>query len=164
MDGQGPEHSSARIERFLQLLNDDPRVIPEVSGIVNRNIQNSNFQVCNPTSSANYFHMLKRQMNRNFRKPLVVSSPKKLLRLKQACSELSEFSENMKFSQIRTESHSKVLNNQSGVKKLLICSGQVYFDLVERRDKLNRYVNFIIIIYLGRCHHCYGTNRSVPLS
>jgi len=78
MDGQGPEHSCARIERFLLMLNDDPRKIPDEEERLLRNIQNANFQVCNPSYAANYFHLLKRQLRRDFRKPLIVSSPKKL--------------------------------------------------------------------------------------
>lgn len=140
-DGQGPEHSCARIERFLQLLNDDPRVIPNEEERYVRLIQNCNFQVCNPSYAANYFHMLKRQLKRDFRKPLIVSSPKKLLRLKQACSNLNEFNETLKFTQVRPEADPKITSNYNGVKKLLICSGQVYYDLVARREKLNRNVN-----------------------
>ena len=140
MDGQGPEHSCGRIERFLLMLNDDPRVIKYSEEKASRNIQDSNFQVCNPSYAANYFHLLKRQLRRDFRKPLVISSPKKLLRLKGACSDLSEFTEN-KFAQVRTESNPKVTQNMNGVKKLLICSGQVYYELIARREKLNRWVN-----------------------
>jgi len=140
MDGQGPEHSCARIERFLLMLNDDPRKIPDEEERLLRNIQNANFQVCNPSYAANYFHLLKRQLRRDFRKPLIVSSPKKLLRLKGACSDINEFT-NFKFTQVRTETNPKITQNPSGVKKLLICSGQVYYDLVTRRDKLNRNVN-----------------------
>jgi len=140
MDGQGPEHSSARIERFLLMLNDDPRVIPILDQQYTRLIQDTNFQVCNPSFAANYFHLLKRQLRRDFRKPLIVSSPKKLLRLKAACSDLNEFTEKTKFTYVRQESNSKIASNPKGVKKLIICSGQVYYDLISRRDKLNRTV------------------------
>lgn len=91
MDGQGAEHSSCRIERFLQQLDDDPRDIPDIDTMNNR-IKYSNMQVCNPSTSANYFHLLRRQLLRNFRKPLIVSSPKKLLRFKGANSEIKDFS------------------------------------------------------------------------
>ncbi len=140
MDGQGPEHSCGRIERYLLMLNDDPRIIPESDEKHIRVIQDANFQVCNPSFAANYFHLLKRQLRRDFRKPLIVSSPKRLLRLKQACSDIIEFNEKLKFSLVREEKDPKITKNSKGVKTLIICSGQVYYDIVARREKLNRNV------------------------
>ena len=84
-DGQGPEHSSARLERFLELSDDDPFNIPtqeQYKGDKNISFTLSNIQVCVPTTPANYFHLLRRQLRRNFRKPLIIMSPKKLLRHK----------------------------------------------------------------------------------
>jgi len=139
MDGQGPEHSCARVERFLQNLDDDPRVIPNLDESKKMWIQTSNFQVCNPSFAANYFHLLRRQIKRNFRKPLIVSSPKRLLRLKAASSTIEEFS-TPTFMSVRPEMDQNVIDNTKNVKKLLICSGQVYYDLLARRTKLNRTV------------------------
>lgn len=136
MDGQGPEHSSCRIERFLELVDDDYRKIPDI----NSQIQSTNMQVCNPSFSANYFHVLLRQMKRQFRKPLVLSSPKKLLRFKQANSNIADFGEGLRFLKVRPEYLPEVNKNSQNVKKILICSGQVYYDLWNRREKLKRNV------------------------
>ncbi|HEY3822691.1 MAG TPA: 2-oxoglutarate dehydrogenase E1 component [Polyangiaceae bacterium] len=111
-EGQGPEHSSARIERFLQLAAED------------------NIQVCNPTTPAQFFHMLRRQVNRPWRKPLVVFTPKSLLRHPQAVSTLDEMA---------TGSFHRVLGDAKAdpatVKRILLCSGKVYFDLEAERAK-----------------------------
>jgi len=141
MDGQGPEHSSCRIERFLELMDDDYRKIPDV----NLQIQKTNMQLCNPSFSANYFHLLLRQVKRQFRKPLIVPSPKKLLRFKQANSNIEDFNEGLRFLKVRPEYKAEVLANASNVKKVLICSGQVYYDLWNRREQLKRNVNNFII-------------------
>jgi 2-oxoglutarate dehydrogenase E1 component len=141
MDGQGPEHSSARLERFLELMDDDYRKIPEVfSSDHVMQIQKTNMQVCNPTFSANYFHLLIRQLKRQFRKPLIIATSKKLLRFKLANSNIEEFGENLRFTQVRQEASSEILSKPENVKKLLICSGQVYYDLIHRREKLERNV------------------------
>ena len=90
-DGQGPEHSSARLERFLQMADEDPTQIPEMEMERRTQLQECNWQICNVTTPANYFHMLRRQVHREFRKPLVVMSPKNLLRHPKAVSDISEF-------------------------------------------------------------------------
>jgi 2-oxoglutarate dehydrogenase E1 component len=114
-EGQGPEHSSARLERFLQCCAED------------------NIQVVNCTTPANYFHVLRRQLHRRFRKPLVVMSPKSLLRHKRVVSRLSDFS---------TESHfHRILycdtlpGRPEDARQLVLCSGKVYYDLLEEREK-----------------------------
>ncbi len=143
LDGQGPEHSSCKIERFLGLMDDDPRKIPDLSSeAVNRSmqIQNANMQICNPSFAANYFHLLRRQIKRNFRKPLVIASPKKLLRFKGAKSSIEEFTENLMFTKVRSETDPLISKNPQQVKRLLICSGQVYYDLLARRELLGRKV------------------------
>jgi 2-oxoglutarate dehydrogenase E1 component len=137
LDGLGPEHSSCKIERFLDLMDDDYRKIPDPT----LQIQSANMQICNPTFSANYFHVLIRQLKRQFRKPLIISSPKKLLRFKQANSNIEDFAENLKFLKIRPEYSSEVNKNANKVKKVLVCSGQVYYDLWNRREKLKNNVN-----------------------
>lgn len=113
-DGQGPEHSSARLERFLQLCAAD------------------NMQVCVPSTAAQMFHMLRRQMLRPYRKPLIVMTPKSLLRRKLSCSPVEELSQG-KFQTVIGESDALDLGK---VTRLLFCTGKVYYDLLEeRRDK-----------------------------
>lgn len=109
-EGQGPEHSSARIERFLQLCAED------------------NMQVVNCSTPANYFHALRRQIHRNFRKPLVVFTPKSLLRHKKAVSDLSDFGG--KFLAVIPE-YRKGLVSDDKIRKVVICSGKVYYDICE---------------------------------
>ena len=113
MEGQGPEHSSARLERFLQLCAGD------------------NIQVCNITTPANYFHVLRRQMHRNFRKPLIIMTPKSLLRHKMAVSKASEFQGNSHFMRILSDPNQP---EDKDIKRLVLCSGKVAFDLMEARD------------------------------
>jgi 2-oxoglutarate dehydrogenase E1 component len=113
-EGQGPEHSSARIERFLQLCADN------------------NIQVVQPTSAAQIFHLLRRQMVRQFRKPLVILTPKSLLRNKDAGSPMSDLSSG-RFRPIIAEVDDKI--NAASVKRVLVCSGKVYYDLINGRKE-----------------------------
>ncbi|MCP5383651.1 MAG: 2-oxoglutarate dehydrogenase E1 component [Altererythrobacter sp.] len=112
-EGQGPEHSSARLERFLQLCAND------------------NIQVCNITTPANYFHVLRRQMLRPFRKPLVIMTPKSLLRHPLAKSEASEFQGDQHFMRIKSDM-TEIADKK--VRRLVLCSGKVAYDLMEKRD------------------------------
>lgn len=112
-EGQGPEHSSARLERFLQLSAED------------------NIQVVNCTRPAQFFHVLRRQMHRDIRKPLVVMSPKSLLRHRRAVSDLSEFTEEG-FEPVLADSAGL---SGAGVKRVLLCSGRVYYRLEEAREE-----------------------------
>jgi 2-oxoglutarate dehydrogenase E1 component len=112
-EGQGPEHSSARLERFMQLCAD------------------TNMQVVQPTTASQIFHVLRRQMIRNLRKPLIIMTPKSLLRAKDACSPLSEFTKGT-FQTVIPES--KELDNKK-VKRIICCSGKVYYDLVKKREE-----------------------------
>ena len=114
-EGQGPEHSSARLERYLQLCAED------------------NMQVVNCTTPANYFHVLRRQLRRDFRKPLVVMTPKSLLRHKACISNLEEMGPGTSFHRILDERGTKV--KHGNVKRMVICSGKVYFDLAAKRDE-----------------------------
>jgi 2-oxoglutarate dehydrogenase E1 component len=131
-EGQGPEHSSARLERFLQLCSND------------------NMQVMNCTTPANYFHALRRQMHRDFRKPLIIMTPKSLLRNKYCVSNLSDFSKENSFHRIlwdhamdpKCKGFIKLKKN-SKIKKVILCSGKIYFDLLEAREKLE--VNDVIL-------------------
>lgn len=136
MDGQGPEHSSCRIERFLELIEDHPFDFDYRQ--TDKNIITTNIQVCNPTTPANYFHLLLRQIRRTFRKPLIIPTPKRLLRLKEARSNLSEFGSNTSFEKVRGEQNPEILASPQNVKLVLICSGNVYYDLLAERTKLGR--------------------------
>jgi 2-oxoglutarate dehydrogenase E1 component len=112
-EGQGPEHSSARLERFLQLCAED------------------NIQVANCTTPANYFHLLRRQMHRSFRKPLIVMTPKSLLRHKLAVSKAADFQGESHFMRILSDPWAP---DDKDVKRLVLCSGKVAYDLMEARN------------------------------
>ncbi|MBL8549799.1 MAG: 2-oxoglutarate dehydrogenase E1 component [Hyphomonadaceae bacterium] len=123
-EGQGPEHSSARLERFLQLCAED------------------NLQVVNCTTPANYFHVLRRQIHREFRKPLVIMTPKSLLRHKRAVSALEDFSSGTSFHRVlwddaQTKSGVTTisLKPDAEIRRVVMCSGKVYYDLLEEREK-----------------------------
>ncbi|KAL3521051.1 hypothetical protein ACH5RR_019200 [Cinchona calisaya] len=146
-DGQGPEHSSARLERFLQMSDDHPFVIPEMDPTLRKQIQECNWQVVNVTTPANYFHVLRRQLHREFRKPLIVMSPKNLLRHKDCKSNLSEFDDvqghpgfdkqGTRFKRlIKDQNDHKVVEER--INRLVLCSGKVYYELDEERRKVNR--------------------------
>ena len=113
-EGQGPEHSSARVERFMQLAAD------------------ANMQLVQPTTASQIFHVLRRQMVRPLRKPLVIMTPKSLLRNKDATSVLSEFTEGS-FQTLLGEKDEAVAQNAAKVKRVIACSGKVYYDLVKKR-------------------------------
>lgn len=135
-DGQGPEHSSARIERYLQLCDDREDVIHPENWSVERTsvIQQHNIQVVNCSTPGNMFHVLRRQLHRGFRKPLIIISPKRMLKMRAAFSKLSELDEGTRFQHYISETdHSIDPNN---VARLIVCSGQVYYDLLAHRDNL----------------------------
>ena len=113
-EGQGPEHSSARLERFMQLAADN------------------NMQIVQPTSAAQIFHVLRRQMVRMFRKPLVIMTPKSLLRNKDATSPLADFTK-IDFKTVIGEQNTEVVADK--VKRIIACSGKVYYDLVKKREE-----------------------------
>ena len=131
-EGQGPEHSSARLERFLQMCAGE------------------NIQVVNCTTPANYFHALRRQMHRDFRKPLIIMTPKSLLRHKRCISNIEDFTKKNSFHRI-LEDHANLKNtdllklaSDKGIKKVVMCSGKIYFDLIEAREKTkNKEVVFV---------------------
>jgi len=123
-EGQGPEHSSARLERFLQLCAED------------------NMQVANCSTPANYFHILRRQIHRPFRKPLILMTPKSLLRHKKAVSTLAEISEGSSFhrvlqddAELRPDVAGVRLVADDKIRRIILCSGKVYYDLLEDREK-----------------------------
>ncbi|MCB9973519.1 MAG: 2-oxoglutarate dehydrogenase E1 component, partial [Rhodospirillales bacterium] len=125
-EGQGPEHSSARPERFLQLCAED------------------NLQVCNITSPANFFHALRRQMVRDFRKPLIVFTPKSLLRHKLAVSSMAEFTGDSTFHRVLWDHDRDQLVADKKIRKVVLCTGKIYYDLLqERRDRKTYDVNIL---------------------
>jgi len=137
-EGQGPEHSSARLERFLQLSAED------------------NWQVANCTTPANYFHILRRQLHRNFRKPLVLMTPKSLLRHKQVVSPLEDMGRGSTFHRVLWDNAQalpgekiKLVKDQK-IKRVVLCSGKVYYDLHEEREKRG-----VKDIYLMRVEQLY---------
>ncbi|CAI4391927.1 AMP_1a_G0026830.mRNA.1.CDS.1 [Saccharomyces cerevisiae] len=134
-DGQGPEHSSGRLERFLQLANEDPRYFPSEEKL-QRQHQDCNFQVVYPTTPANLFHILRRQQHRQFRKPLALFFSKQLLRHPLARSSLSEFTEGGFQWIIEDIEHGKSIGTKEETKRLVLLSGQVYTALHKRRESL----------------------------
>jgi 2-oxoglutarate dehydrogenase E1 component len=131
-EGQGPEHSSARLERYLQLCAED------------------NMQVANCTTPANYFHILRRQLKRDFRKPLILMTPKSLLRHKRAVSKLSEMGADTTFHRILWDDAQMLPNEpiklvpDEKIRRVVLCTGKVYYDLYEDREK--RGINDIYIL------------------
>ena len=121
--GQGPEHSSARMERFLQMCAGE------------------NIQVVNCTTPANYFHVLRRQMHRDFRKPLIIMTPKSLLRNRRCVSKLVDFSRKNSFHRILNDDSYLTgksllkLSKDNNIEKVIMCSGKIYYDLLEAREK-----------------------------
>jgi 2-oxoglutarate dehydrogenase E1 component len=134
-DGAGPEHSSSRMERFLEMCDDDPDEIHEFAkDYFNENMKNHNWQIINSSTASNYFHALRRQMHREYRKPLIVVAPKKLLKHKNACSSIEEFGPGLKFQRTIDERNTELISDPSKVKKIIFCTGQIYYDLVKERD------------------------------
>ncbi|KIK98580.1 hypothetical protein PAXRUDRAFT_133929 [Paxillus rubicundulus Ve08.2h10] len=134
-DGQGPEHSSGRLERFLQLCDDHPHIFPSPDKIA-RQHQDSNMQVVYPTTPANYFHVLRRQVHSDFRKPLILFFSKSLLRHPQARSDLSEMIGDTEFQRYIPEPHSGDLEHPERIRRHILCTGQVYHTLVGERDRM----------------------------
>ncbi len=138
-EGQGPEHSSGRLERFLQLCAQD------------------NLQIMNCTTPANYFHALRRQIHRDFRKPLVIMTPKSLLRHKYCVSNLEDFSKKNSFHRVlwdhamdKKEKGFLKLKSNKEIKKVILCSGKIYFDLLEAREKIKK--NDVILIRIEQLY------------
>jgi len=132
-EGAGPEHSSCRMERFLQMCDDDSSVIPEINEQTQAQIQACNWQFLNCSTPANYFHALRRQIMRNFRKPLLIATPKSLLKHRLCVSPKTDFLDGSRFHRVI-----KAVEPDCGaenVKRHIFCSGKVYFDLSERLEK-----------------------------
>jgi len=133
-DGQGAEHSSCRLERFLQMVDEDPDYIPEMESDKRTQIQRTNWQVVNCTTPANYFHVLRRQIHRDFRKPLIVISPKNLLRHKRCVSNIEDMGPGSQFKRVIGETDEAISNNAENVKSLVFCTGQIYYELLSERE------------------------------
>jgi len=122
-EGQGPEHSSARLERFLQLCAED------------------NLQVANCSTPANYFHILRRQLHREFRKPLIMMTPKSLLRHKKATSRLVDMAEGSSYHRVLADDAERGVNTSvklaaaEKIRRVVLCSGKVYYDLLDAREE-----------------------------
>ncbi|MDX3810587.1 MAG: 2-oxoglutarate dehydrogenase E1 component, partial [Bosea sp. (in: a-proteobacteria)] len=136
-EGQGPEHSSARLERYLQMCAED------------------NMQVANCSTPASYFHILRRQLKRDFRKPLILMTPKSLLRHKRCVSDLADLAEGSTFHRVladdaeRGKSTTKLVKD-SKIRRVVLCSGKVYYDLLDEREKRG-----IDDVYLMRVEQLY---------
>jgi 2-oxoglutarate dehydrogenase E1 component len=137
-EGQGPEHSSARLERFLQMCAED------------------NMQVANCTTPANYFHVLRRQLKREIRKPLILMTPKSLLRHKRAASRLDEMTNGTSFHRLLWDDAQLLPNEKiklatdDKIRRVVRCSGKVYYDLYEEREK--RGINDVYILRLEQLY------------
>lgn len=137
-DGQGSEHSSCRLERFLQMVDEDPHYIPKMARDERTQIQKCNWQVVNCSTPANYFHVLRRQIHRDFRKPLIVISPKNLLRHKNCVSTLEDMGPGSMFRRVYDETDPIISENAGEVKTLVFCTGQIYYELLAEREKRGR--------------------------
>ena len=129
-EGQGPEHSSARLERYLQLCAE------------------RNMRVCNLTTPANYFHALRRQLKANYRKPLVLMTPKSLLRHKLAVSSLADFGPGSAFQLVIPEIDA--IGPEDEVRRVVLCTGKVYYDLLQARRDAG--VQDVAIVRLEQLH------------
>ncbi|XP_038121287.1 2-oxoglutarate dehydrogenase, mitochondrial isoform X1 [Culex quinquefasciatus] len=135
MEGMGPEHSSARAERFLQMSSDDPDYFPpESDEFAIRQLHDINWIVANCSTPANYFHILRRQIALPFRKPLIIMTPKSLLRHPEARSSFDEMVDGTEFQRIIPDA-SPASQNPAKVKKLIFCTGRVYYDLTKARKE-----------------------------
>ncbi|KAI8644778.1 oxoglutarate dehydrogenase, E1 component [Parasitella parasitica] len=133
-DGQGPEHSSARIERYLQLCDENPYVFPSAEKL-QRQHQDCNMQVVYASTPSQYFHVLRRQICRDYRKPLILPFSKSMLRHPLARSSLSEITGNTHFQLYLPETHPETLAAPDQIKKHILCSGQVYYALLKAREQ-----------------------------
>jgi 2-oxoglutarate dehydrogenase E1 component len=136
-EGQGPEHSSARLERFLQMCAED------------------NMQVAYCSTPSNYFHILRRQLKRDFRKPLILMTPKSLLRHKRCTSKLAEIAEGTSFHRVLHDDAQRIgdgvkLVRDDRIRRVVLCAGKVYYDLYEEREKLG-----VDDVYLMRIEQLY---------
>jgi 2-oxoglutarate dehydrogenase E1 component len=133
--GQGAEHSSCRVERFLQQVEEDEDVVPPMAEDVRMQIQTTNWQVVNCSTPANYYHVLRRQVHREFRKPLVLVTPKNLLREKKCTSTLAQMASGTRFVRVYRETDPDISGKPDAVRTVVYCSGKLYYELLEEREK-----------------------------
>jgi len=137
-----------RLERFLQMSDDDPYFFPKINPGTGKQIQATNWQIVNCSTAANYFHVLRRQIYRDFRKPLVCMTGKFTLRLREATSTIDEMAEGTRFQRVIAEGHGAAAEEDlvapSETKRLVLCSGKVYYDLLRAR-KLNNIKDVALI-------------------
>uniref|UniRef100_A0A8C5U5W4 2-oxoglutarate dehydrogenase complex component E1 n=1 Tax=Malurus cyaneus samueli TaxID=2593467 RepID=A0A8C5U5W4_9PASS len=136
MEGMGPEHSSARPERFLQMCNDDPDVFPKLDDFDVRQLYECNWIVVNCSTPANFFHVLRRQILLPFRKPLIIFTPKSLLRHPEARSSFDDMLPGTHFLRVIPDS-GPAAQSPEQVKRVLFCTGKVYYDLTRERKARN---------------------------
>ncbi|XP_074648897.1 2-oxoglutarate dehydrogenase complex component E1-like [Tubulanus polymorphus] len=135
MEGMGPEHSSARLERFLQMSSDDPDHFPVIGpNFEMQQLHEINWFVVNCTTPANYFHAMRRQIALPIRKPLIVMSPKSLLRHPEARSSFDDMQDGTHFKRVIADD-SAVNETPKKVEKNIFCSGKIYFELIKEREK-----------------------------
>ena len=146
-DGQGAEHSSCRVERFLQMLDEDPHHIPPMASEERMQIQKCAWQVVNVTTPANYFHCLRRQVHRDFRKPLIVVSPKNLLRNKRCVSNIEDMGPGTQFSRVISETDASVSDNPEDVK----VSTFLWFKNIKIKEVESEYDIFVVIVSKDTC-------------
>eukprot|EP00878_Enallax_costatus_P004918 GHUV01005173.1.p1 GENE.GHUV01005173.1~~GHUV01005173.1.p1 ORF type:complete len:711 (+),score=203.05 GHUV01005173.1:2140-4272(+) len=166
-DGQGPEHSSARMERFLQMSDENPYEMPKIDqkewftgSHLGTQVQNTNWQLVNCTTPANYFHVLRRQIHRQFRKPLIIFSPKNLLRHPKCKSPLYEFDDQpddqgiigVRFKRvimddggILPKSRAPRPPQEEGFKRIILCTGKVYYELHAERERQGKQNDIAIV-------------------
>jgi len=137
-DGAGPEHSTCHIERFLQNINSNAYDTQDSDAYKHLNSRNINFQVANMTSPANYFHILRRQMLRNFRKPLIIAAPKVGLKHPMAVSKIEDMSEGKGFQPILVDDF-----GTEQVTEVVLCSGKIFFDISAQLAKTSKGVKVI---------------------
>ncbi|XP_043103096.1 oxoglutarate (alpha-ketoglutarate) dehydrogenase a (lipoamide) isoform X2 [Puntigrus tetrazona] len=137
VEGMGPEHSSARPERFLQMCNDDPDFNPKITDdFAVRQLYDCNWIVVNCSNPANYFHVIRRQILLPFRKPLIVFTPKSLLRHPEAKSNFDQMLPDTHFQRVIPDD-GPVTQNPSGVKRIIFCTGKIYYELTRERKTRN---------------------------
>jgi len=136
MEGMGPEHSSARIERFLQMTSDDPDILPAFSeDFAIRQLSDINWIVANCSTPANYFHILRRQIHLPFRKPLILMTPKSLLRHPEAKSSFDCMKDGTDFLRLIPD-NGPATHNPENVERIIFCSGKVYYDILAARKEM----------------------------
>jgi 2-oxoglutarate dehydrogenase E1 component len=171
-EGQGPEHSSARLERFLQSVNEEPEEFPEystldpqeISASLMKQTQNINMVVANPTTPANLYHLLRRQVHRMFRKPLILLSPKSLLKAPYCVSDIEDFGPGKRVLNVIPDELPDLVDGDK-VRKVIFCTGKVYYDLIKGRTKNDIKVG----CFDAQCYHLeeihtFAIFRTLPSS